>query len=300
MVLRVGTDCSGMEAPIAALRILGVPFIHEFSSEIDKFCIETILANYKPRIIYGDITNRDPYTLPDIDLYVCGFPCQPFSTAGRQRGFLDPRGTIFWSCMQVITVKQPMYFILENVRGLIWHDEGRTWKVVVEELDNLRQFGYNIQYKVLNTRDYGIPQNRERIFIVGTKGSFVWPNKTQMDDISRYVDWKDHSKPTITGDRIKDIKNLDPSYFFIDLAFIKKRKSYYPNADRYTSSLLAKGEMWCTPLKRRANTRELLMLQGFDPDQFKVAVSFSQISKQLGNTMSVNVLVAILSNLIGR
>lgn len=298
MVLRVGTDCSGMEAPIMALRMLGIPFVHEFSSEIDRFCIETILANYRPKIIYGDITTRDPYLLPDIDLYVCGFPCQPFSAAGNQAGFSDPRGTIFWSCMGVITVKQPRYFVLENVKGLVWHDDGKTWKIVTHELNKLKQFGYNLYCKVLNTRDYGVPQNRERVFIVGTKDTFEWPDKIPMDDISTYVDWNDRSRSIINTKRMKDVDNLDPKYYFIDLGFIKKRKGYYPNADRYSSTLLAQGEMWCVPMTRRANARELLMLQGFNPNSFNVVVSFTQISKQLGNTMSVNVLMAIFSNLL--
>ena len=121
--LRVGTDCSGIEAPIQALRQLKIPFKHIFSSDIDKYCIQSIKANYDPEIIFGDkdgpypngdITTRNIDDVPDIDLYVCGFPCQPFSQAGQRKGFEDKRGNVFWSCLEVIERKQPKYFILEN------------------------------------------------------------------------------------------------------------------------------------------------------------------------------------------
>ena len=95
-MLRVGTDCSGIEAPIMALKQLKIPFYHEFSSEIDKHCIASIKANYKPKIIFGDIKKRKIKDVPDIDLYVCGFPCQPFSMAGERNGIEDSRGTIFY------------------------------------------------------------------------------------------------------------------------------------------------------------------------------------------------------------
>ena len=182
--LRVGTDCSGIEAPIQALRQLKIPFQHVFSSEIDKYCIQSIKANYHPEILFGDpdgpypngnITQRDINTVPDIDLYVCGFQCQPFSQAGKRKGFEDKRGNVFWSCLEVIKKKQPKYFILENVKGLLSHDRpkdskrgeyGKTWKTIWKEIKKMENYDYKIQWKVLNTKDYGIPQNRERIFIV--------------------------------------------------------------------------------------------------------------------------------------
>ena len=125
--LRVGTDCSGIEAPIQALMQMNIPFKHVFSSDIDKYCIKSIKANYEPEIIFGDkdgsfpegdITKRNIDNVPDIDLYVCGFPCQPFSMAGERKGFEDRRGNVFFSCLEVIEKKQPKYFILENVKGL--------------------------------------------------------------------------------------------------------------------------------------------------------------------------------------
>ena len=196
--LRVGTDCSGIEAPIQALTQLGIPFTHVFSSDIDKFCIQSIKANYEPQILFGnkdgtfsdgDITKRRIEDVPDIDLYVCGFPCQPFSQAGERKGFDDKRGNVFWSCLEVIEKKQPKYFILENVKGLLGHDKpvgakrkeyGKTFNVIWSALLELKKYGYKVQWKVMNTRDYGIPQNRERVYFVGTKGDFEWPKKISL------------------------------------------------------------------------------------------------------------------------
>ena len=178
-MLRVGTDCSGIEAPIMALKQLKIPFRHEFSSEIDKHCIASIKANYKPKKIFGDMKKRKIKDIPDIDLYICGFPCQPFSMAGERKGTEDSRGTIFYECLKVIKNKKPNYFVLENVRGLITIDGGKTFESIIQSLENLKI--YNVEWKVLNTKDYGIPQNRERVFIVGIKKSlkkkFEWPKK---------------------------------------------------------------------------------------------------------------------------
>ena len=185
MILRVGTDCSGIEAPIQALLQIGVKFKHVFSSDIDKFCIQSIKANYNPKIIFGDITKLNLKDVPDIDLYVCGFPCQSFSILGKQRGFADIRGNIFFSCINVIKNKKPKYFILENVKGLFTHNKGNTWFIIQNELKELEKYGYYIKYKILNTKDYGIPQNRERIYIVGVKDEnyFEWPLKLKMNNL---------------------------------------------------------------------------------------------------------------------
>lgn len=201
--LRIGTDCSGIEAPVQALRQLKIPYVSVWCSEIDKYCIQSIKANYNPERIYGDkegdypdgdIINRDHNELPDVDLYVCGFPCQPFSQAGKGEGLSDKRGNVFWSCIDVIRIKKPKYFILENVKGILWNDKkdkkdkyGNTWKVIWSEIEKLRDLGYYVDWRVMNTRHYGIPQNRERVYIVGTmEREYLWPEKCDMDDIENY------------------------------------------------------------------------------------------------------------------
>ena len=169
--VKIGTDCSGIEAPIVALNLLGIKYSHEFSCDNNKYAKETIMANYKPNIFYDNIFGRNHNKLPDIDLYCCGFPCQSFSTAGKKEGFNDPRGTIFFHCYKYISLKKPKVFILENVKGLVNHDNGNTFKTIMKMCNTL--IDYKIHHKVLNSKHFNIPQNRERIFIVGIKKDVV-------------------------------------------------------------------------------------------------------------------------------
>ncbi len=136
-----------------------------FSSEINKHCQEVYLNNYN-ELPYGDITKINPQDIPDFDILTGGFPCQPFSICGRRKGFEDTRGTLFFNICNIIKEKQPKVVVLENVKHLIHHDNGNTFKVIIESLEDL---GYNTQYKILNAKDFGVPQNRERIIIVASK-----------------------------------------------------------------------------------------------------------------------------------
>ena len=163
-MIRIGTDCSGIEAPIQALKRMGIPFRHRFSCEKDIHCQESIQANYHPEQFDTDMTTRYVRSLPAIDLYVCGFPCQPFSLAGKRQGVEDDRGTIFRYCLEVIHTLRPKCFILENVKGLLNIDDGRTFDAIITSLQRLK---YHITWKVLNTKDYGIPHQRERLYIIG-------------------------------------------------------------------------------------------------------------------------------------
>lgn len=309
--LRIGTDCSGIEAPIQALIQLNIPHKHLWSSDIDKWCIKSIKANYNPERIYGDkdgdykdgdIRNRNHEELPDIDLYVCGFPCQPFSQAGSGKGLQDKRGNVFFSCIATIRAKKPRYFILENVKGILWNDKrdkkdkyGETWKIIWREIEKLKELGYYVDWKVMNTRDYGIPQNRERVYIVGTmEGEYEWPEKCEMDKIENYVDWDDTTKSNVSIRHSFYISKLSKYSFFVDLAFCGFRE--YNNADKYTGTLNTANSLWCNPAKRFANIKELLSLQGFI--FLKQAVSTSQIKKQIGNSMSVNVISKIIENIL--
>lgn len=300
-ILRVGTDCSGIEAPVQALLQLKIPFQHVFSSEIDKYCIQSIKANYNPEIIFGDkkgpypegdITKRNIDDVPDIDLYVCGFPCQPFSIAGERKGFEDRRGNVFFSCLEVIEKKQPKYFILENVKGILSHDKKNTWKVIEQSLKEIEKYGYIIKWKILNTREYGIPQNRERVFIIGIKDKdFEWPEKKEMEELKKYIDDEDNQINIIRQDVINS-KMLDkiPEYsIFVDFSF---KKHNYPNSDIYSPCVTADSRLWCVPKNRYSNTKERLKLQGFDTNFIQV-VSKTQLNKQIGNSISVNILKCI-------
>jgi len=301
--LRVGTDCSGIEAPIEALKQLEIPYTHVFSSEIDKYCIETIVANHDPKILFGhdegypegDITKRDINEVPDIDLYVCGFPCQPFSDAGKRNGTKDKRGNVFWGCYSVITKVLPKYFILENVKGILSTNNGEDWCIIEDALKDFRDLGYQVEWKVLNTKDYGIPQNRERLYIVGTKGKkFVWPTSKKCKPLSNYIDYKSNHQDKLR-DSAKPYMSKFKKQYFVDLGFVKRNK--YNNGDKIAPCILTTSvNYWCVPLQRYATPKELLSLQGFI--NLKQVVSNHQYKRQIGNSMSVNVLKEILSNLI--
>ena len=133
-------------------------------SEIDKYAIEVFEKQFKGTKNYGNATDIDETKLPNFDLLVGGFPCQAFSVAGKQRGFNDTRGTLFFDVARILKHKKPKHFILENVRGLLSHDSGRTFQTILKVLSDI---GYMVQWEVLNSKNYGVPQNRERVYIVG-------------------------------------------------------------------------------------------------------------------------------------
>jgi DNA (cytosine-5)-methyltransferase 1 len=181
--MKVGTDFSGIGAPEMALKYLGIDFESVFACEIDKYARQSFKQLHKPNTFYNDITTRNHNEVEELDLYVAGFPCQAFSMAGKRKGFEEARGTLFFNVAEFIQINQPKVFVLENVKGLLSHDKGNTFQTIVDILSNgggtqngqisLDVFedglGYHIYWQVLNTKDYGIPQNRERIFIVGFK-----------------------------------------------------------------------------------------------------------------------------------
>ena len=296
MVLRVSTDASGLESPIQGLKQLNIPFKHVWASDIDQHCIKQIKANFKPQILFGDpdgpypdgdIRRRDNTKLPNIDLYISGPPCQAFSQMGRGLGFKDPRGNVFFACIDVIKKKKPRMFILENVKGLLSNDKGRTWGVIWCELQKLEKFGYNVDWKLLNTRHYGIPHNRERIYIIGKKrGNITWPEKCKMKDIKTFVDHHDKKSYT-TSETIQNYINTRKKNTFLNLEFHGPTKNTNPH---YISCIMKGSGIWCVPMKRWANTNELSSLQGID---IKNVVSSTTFKGQIGNSMSVNVLKAI-------
>jgi DNA (cytosine-5)-methyltransferase 1 len=133
-------------------------------SEIDKYAIKVYERNFYGHTNYGDITKINADELPDFDCLVGGFPCQAFSIAGKRRGFDDVRGTLFFDLARILRAKQPRLFVFENVKGLLNHANGETFRVIIQTIDEL---GYDCQWQVLNSKNFGVPQNRERVVIVG-------------------------------------------------------------------------------------------------------------------------------------
>lgn len=296
--LRVGTDCSGIEAPIFALKNLKVPFHHVWSCEYDKFARLSIAANHIPDQMYEDITTRDHSKLPEVDIYVCGFPCQPFSSIGKHGGMKDTNGRIMFHCIEVIRLKQPKIFILENVSNFKIIHDGKPFESLMKSLN--KQGNYNIYVDTYNTLDYGIPQHRKRIYVVGIKKSaekepFKTPLKRQMAPIERfYLDRTMHNT-TISDREKRCLKHYN------GLDFDKLPRDAIVNRNRFLSvtyghvgTCTTNQPCFIIKYKRYATPQEYLLLQGF-PKTFKCVVSNTQLMKQAGNAMSVNVVQAILA-----
>ena len=268
-----------------------------FSSDIDTYCQDSYEANFGDRPV-GDITKVDENDIPDHDILFAGFPCQPFSIIGQMQGFNDIRGTLFFDIARIIKHKRPKAFILENVKQLVGHDNGKTLKVIIKTLE--KELGYNVQYAVLNALDYGLPQKRERVIIVGHKDPILFsfpspirPFKPLSDIIERKVDTKHFASEYITTKR----KSKHKSAYKLSIWHENKSGniSSYPyscalRAGASYNYLLVNGE-------RRLTSREMLRLQGF-PDSYKIVVSDSQAKKQAGNAVPVNTVKAVILKLL--
>jgi DNA (cytosine-5)-methyltransferase 1 len=263
-----------------------------FSSEWDKYAQDMYEANFGDRP-HGDINDVDPSEIPDHDFLLAGFPCQPFSIAGKQLGFADTRGTLFFNIEEILREKKPYGFLLENVSRLVTHDKGRTFKIILEKLNDL---GYTVHYKVLNTIDFGIPQLRKRIYIVGFKDKidfdFPKPNGTKItleDILEKEVDAKYYVSDEIREKRRKAAK-LNIPYPSIWHENIGGNISALPHSCALRAGgsynyLLVNGE-------RRLTGREMLRLQSF-PDSFKINVAYTQVRKIAGNSVTVKVIELI-------
>ena len=169
MVLKVLSLCTGVGGGELAFEASDFDYTMVGYSEIDKYA-NSIYQNHFPlHENFGDLTKINAITLPNFDFLIAGFPCQAFSIAGKLKGFEDARGTIFFDIARILKVKKPKYFLFENVKNLISHDKGNTFQVIVKTLLDL---GYNIRWDVLNSKDFGVPQNRERIYIRGVRKEF--------------------------------------------------------------------------------------------------------------------------------
>lgn len=291
-MITVGTDCSGIEAPIEALLQLKIPFIQKWSCEIDKYARISTEANYpKPEKIYTDMLTRNNKELPHVDLYVCGFPCQAFSNMGNRLGTKDPRAKIIPKMIDTVKNSRPKVCILENVRGFMNIENGNPMKNLVESLEKL---GYSVNYSLYNTKNYGLPQNRERVYFICIrkdvqKKQYIKPKECKMKSF----------ESILTDTKVND-KKLDESYFknvhkIKKHTKILKRDNYYSPIE-YISPTLDTGCMYFIVIKQNRTLlpQEALNLQGFNSD-FKQVVSNKQFMKQIGNSMSINVVKKIIS-----
>lgn len=272
-----------------------------FSSEWDADACKTYEANFG-EMPEGDITKISASDIPDFDVLLAGFPCQTFSIMGKKEGFADEtRGTLFFDIVRILKEKQPKAFLLENVRNLTAHDKGRTFKIMVSTLEGL---GYKVHAKVLNALDFGVPQKRERIIIVGflEDVEFEFPEPVSIEDrktlddiLEKKVDAKYYVKPNIRDSRIERLK--DKNYPKPYISHENMAGSITPHP--YSSALRAGASANYILIndERRPTERELLRIQGF-PEDYKVVVSYSKIKKQTGNSVAVPVIKAVAKNMI--
>jgi DNA (cytosine-5)-methyltransferase 1 len=320
-VVRLGTDCSGMETPAMALKNLGVCVEHSFSCDINKHAKTTIMANFPPKVFYEDLTARDNKTAPAVDLYVAGFPCQPFSTAGKQQGFGDAmgRGTIFFRVRDYIAEQEPSVFVLENVSGLMKINGGQYFKAILQSLEALGN--YNIYHQILDTKQHGVPQSRRRVYMVGIKktcdkGNFQFPQPLEPASIEKFLEPRKF-KPTMADlpsasnktahanvkNALEQLQAAGHNPFnepwIIDCDSSPNRMKYTLGVTPCFTCSRAAGH-WVTNRGRRMTKIEMLRLQGMPtPDEgFKVAVSDNQLGRQIGNAMSCNVLERLFVQLL--
>lgn len=273
-----------------------------FTSEWDKYAKKTYTANFGEEP-HGDITKISTKVIPDFDVLLAGFPCQPFSSIGKRQGFLhETQGTLFYDVARILKDKRPKAFMLENVQGLITHDKGKTLQTIMGVLNNL---GYTVQYKVLNAADFGIPQMRKRIYIVGfdnvqvkNNSEFKFPKGSKETvNIGDFIEYNADDKYSIS-------KHLQKSYLFklndgrpkiVDSTSegpIKTLVASYHKIQRLTGTFVRGGETGI----RLLTENECKALMGF-PENFKVPVSRTQMYRQFGNSVVVPVVAAIASNM---
>jgi len=270
-----------------------------FSSEWEKKAQETYTANFG-ETPHGDITEIEPCDIPRHDILLAGFPCQSFSIIGKMKGFDESRGTLFFNIETILREKMPSAFLLENVKQLRTHDNGRTFEIIER---HLKQLGYHIHVAVLNALDYGLPQKRERTFIVGflddLEFSFPSPDAKRGDLKDILESDADVDPKLFASDHIRrkrqDRLKCDPFYPSIWHENKSGNVSVLPYscALRHGASynyLLVNGV-------RRPSSRELLRLQGY-PDRFKIVVSHSEVRKQAGNSVPVPVVRAVAQEML--
>lgn len=267
-----------------------------YASEIDEPARSVYKSNFGVTPD-GDITRIDAADVPDHDLLCAGFPCQPFSIIGKRRGFSDTRGTLFFDIARILDSKRPTAFILENVKQLVTVDGGRVISRIVSVLEEMN---YDVDYRVLNALDFGLPQKRERAIIVGRRDGldrFRWPeakaSMTLLEDILEKVPDERH----FVNPRIRDSRHA-MHQTDVKPAIWHENKGGNVSSHPFSCALRA-GASYNYLLvdgERRLTPREMFRLQGF-PENFKLHEVDGQVRKQAGNAVPVPMVEAVIGRL---
>lgn len=297
-------------------------------SEVNKYAIQIYERQFENHKNYGDATRIIPEDLPDFNFLCGGFPCQAFSIAGKRGGFKDTRGTLFFEIARILSVKRPKLLLLENVKGLLSHDRGRTFGTI---LSTLSELGYICQWQVLNSKDFGVPQNRERVFIIGHlgKGSFrkIFPiesiNEKSFDEVAKTIMARDYkgvenqemtliemTKNESQGMRVYNPNGIATTLasqagglgaktglYAVPFKFLDRNQKNYQGDYRFTIDTSNTGGILENHRVRRLTPTECERLQGF-PDGWTEGLSDSQRYKCLGNAVTVNVIEVIMDQLL--
>ncbi|WP_342274357.1 DNA (cytosine-5-)-methyltransferase [Spiroplasma endosymbiont of Phycita roborella] len=345
MKLKVATSFSGIGSFEQALKKMDIEHEILFACDNDKYVKETYFANYKinDNQWYDDIYNIDGSKFKNkVDIFVGGSPCQSFSSIGFQKGLEDTRGLLIFEFIRLVNEIKPKVFIFENVKGLLTNNKGQTWKIIEQKF---KETGYNIHYKLLNAKDYGIPQSRNRLFVVGflNETDFKFPKpielKYKMSDFleKAFLDEQEISekakKYVLNEERMKkkitqvngeimlcQVRNQQSNFIgdFVSEGYIKK----FILSEKLQNTVLKKGKAnpqiaktilsssfkyhyastdnyvnYDTDRIRRLTPKECLRLMGF-PDSFKIVVSNTQIYRQSGNSIVVNVFEHLLKEIL--
>ncbi len=276
-------------------------------SEIDKIASEVYSMFYNDENNYGDLTKINISDIPEYDILIGGFPCQTFSIVGKREGLDDDRGQIIYGILKILEKTKPKYFILENVKGLINHNKGSSIKIIIEELKNI---GYNVEYKVLDSKNFGTPQMRERVYIVGVNKkikskNFLWSNEKSEVMVKDFLDDSNENNLDIKNKTFQKYLNnkynvgkynieeiLKTDYLILDTrqSDLRIYENRVPTlrAGRHGILYTRKGKL------KKLSGKEGLRLQGFPEHIIKkidsVKLSETKILSLVGNAMTVNVI----------
>jgi len=274
------------------LRKAGIPFECVGYSEIDKYAIQCYEQNFPGPQNYGDARNIDPKDLPDFDLLTGGFPCQAFSIAGKGLGECDPRGTLFHEIIRIAEVKKPKWMLLENVKGLLSEAHSKTFKKILSELNRI---GYEVSWKVLNSKDYGIPQNRERIWFVCIRKDifeplkFSWPECRALNLFLEDI-LEPFSEKYILSEAQKN--RIKKGRFNPKIAHCLTGGGH-SGGNHSDMDAVFKNDKWC-----RLTPSECFRLMGFLNDEINLeGLSDTQKYKLAGNGWDINVVSKIFQQL---